>query len=194
MAEVIGATSGIVALVSLALSVSHASYEYVQKVRKAPASTSRYLQEFLALSSTLLRVQETLALSGVATSLSGNNDLLPQPLIAECRQELQTIKRKLEKRSSVTSGFSAKLHSLTWPFEEKETREIVDRLARYNNIFSSIINTANLSVVLFLTSVATNPPGGYRVLRLLPRKLSMMVRPSFCLLPVLVTWKLPNTC
>ncbi len=181
MAEVIGATSGIVALVSLALSVSHASYEYVQKVRKAPASTSRYLQEFLAFSSTLLRVQETLALPGVASSLSGSNDLVPQPLIAECRQELQTIKRKLEKRGSATSGFSAKLHILTWPFEEKETREIVDRLARYNSIFSSIVNTANLSVNPISTSTITDPSGGYRVLRLLPLKLGSMVRLFFLL-------------
>jgi hypothetical protein len=145
MAEVVGLTSGIVGLVSAVLSVSHISFEFVTKAKKAPASVSRYLQEILALSSTLLKVQDTLAFPAVVSAVSTEKDLLPASLISECEKELETLRQKLQKRAART-GHISKLHALSWPFEEKETKDLVDRIARWNSIFGTIINTCNLSV------------------------------------------------
>ncbi|KIX00054.1 uncharacterized protein Z518_10981 [Rhinocladiella mackenziei CBS 650.93] len=134
MAELIGVASGIAGLVNLTLTVSQVSYEYMQKVRNAPRSTSRYLQEVLALSAALLRVQETLSLPGVESTFSSDKDLLPKSLIAECRKELET------------TNFTSKVHAFAWPFEEKETKEIVEKLARWSNIFNSIVTTCSLRI------------------------------------------------
>lgn len=109
MAEVIGLTTGIITLVSLSLTVSQVSYEYVQKVRGSSTAISRYLQEILALSSALLKVQETLALPGIATVIASSsspgddNELLPKALIAETHRELEAIRRKLQKRITAAS-------------------------------------------------------------------------------------------
>lgn len=167
MAEVIGVTTGIVSLVSLSLTVSQVSYDYVQKVRGSSTAISRYLQEILALSSALLKVQETLALPGIASVVSSSSptggkgdddkELLPKSLIAETHRELEAIRRKLQKRvdGGRAAGFSSKVHALTWPFQEKETLEIVEKLSRWNRTCDSIVSAYNLSG--FLPSHATLP-------------------------------------
>lgn len=162
MAELIGITSGVTTLVGLTLTITQVSYEYVQKVRKTSTSTTRYLQEVLALSSTLLRLQDTLKLPSVASILSADKDLLSDSLIAECQKELEAIKTKLQKPRP---GFALSLHALTWPFEEKKAKEVVERLARWNSIFNSIVNTCNLSVLRIFIYATTDFPGVYQLPR-----------------------------
>lgn len=149
MAEVIGLGSGIITLAGLALKVFQLSYDYLQKVRDVPESVSQYLQEILALKSALLRVQEISTLPGFASTLSSNGELLPSSLIIECRTELESIERQLQNRSKVKSrwAFRSKVRDLTWPFQEKETMEMVEKLGRWNNIFTSFVSSYNLLVI-----------------------------------------------
>jgi len=148
MAEAIGLTSGIITLASLTLKVSQLSYDYVQKVRSAPKSVSQYLQEILALRSALLKVQETLALPDITSVLPSNGEFLPKSLITECHMELEAIMQKLQKRSNTRSrwSFRSKVQDLTWPFQEKETLEMVEKLSRWNNICNSFVTSYNLLV------------------------------------------------
>lgn len=155
MAELIGVVSGVAGLVHLTLVVSQASHEYVQKVRNAPKTTLQYLREVLALSVVLLRLEEVLSLPGVATALSVDNDLLPKSLIAECQKELESIKQKLQKRTTPGHGFKS-IQALYWPFEEKEMKHIVENLARWNNIFTSLASTCGLFVLPSLLQVSTS--------------------------------------
>lgn len=148
MAELIGIVSGIAGLVHLTLVVSQESHDYVQKVRNAPKMTSRYLQEVVALGVVLLRMEEVLSLPGVAGAVSADTDLLPKSLIEECQIELETIKGRLEKRITPGHGFASKLHALSWPFEEKEMKQLVEQLARWNSIFNSLATTCSLLVFL----------------------------------------------
>lgn len=155
MAELIGVVSGVAGLVHLTLVVSQASHEYVQKVRNAPKTTLQYLREVLALSVVLLRLQEVLSLPGVAATLTVDTDLLPKSLIAECQKELESIKQKLQKRTTPGHGFKSRIQALSWPFEEREMRQIVENLARWNSIFTSLATTCGLYV---LTALLQTPP------------------------------------
>lgn len=159
MAELIGVVSGVAGLVHLTLVVSQASHEYVQKVRNAPKTTLQYLREVLALSVVLLRLEEVLSLPGVATALSIDNDLLPKSLIAECQKELESLKQKLQKRTTPGHGFKSRIQALSWPFEEKEMKHIVENLARWNSIFTSLATTCGLFVLpSFLQTPTTTDP------------------------------------
>jgi hypothetical protein len=157
MAEAIGLASSIISLVSLCLTVSQVSYDYISKTRHSSTTISRYLQEILALSSSLLKLQETLALPGVAAAVgtgAGKDDLLPRGLVEESTQELQAIKAKLERKLNGGAGggrraaLGGKLDRLTWPFQEKETEEMVAKLSRWNGICAGIVASYNLYVFL----------------------------------------------
>ncbi|KAK5061461.1 hypothetical protein LTR84_008004 [Exophiala bonariae] len=146
MAELLGVASGVAGLVQLALVLSQASHEYVVKMRNAPKTTSQYLREVLALSHVLLQLEEVLSLPGVKTALTVDPDLLPRSLISECQKELDAVKQKLQKRSGPASGFRSRFRALSWPFEEKEMKQIIENLSRWNNIFSSLATTCNLRI------------------------------------------------
>lgn len=148
MAEVLGVTTGIVSLVSLALKVSQVSYDYVQTVRGSSSVIARYLQEILALSQSLLKVQEALAQPGISAVVSSdpNEALLPTILTTECFKELDSIKRKLQKRLETRSNLGIKVQALTWPFQEKDTLEIIEKLSRWNSTCNSVVSAYNLFV------------------------------------------------
>jgi hypothetical protein len=166
MAEAIGISSGVATLAALTLTVSQLSYDYVQKVRSAPKLVARYLQEILALSSVVLKVQETLALPSVASSPSSDSELLLKSLVTECHKELEAIKRKLQNRNNNRSRwrFKSKVQDLTWPFQEKETLKIIEKLSRWNNLCNSIVTACNLFVIPFTFSATPDDLGEYRML------------------------------
>lgn len=148
MAEAIGVSSGVITLAALAPTVSQLSYDYVQKVRDAPKSVSRHLQEIVALRSALLNVQETLAPPEITPALQSHGELLPKSLIMGCHTELETIKAKLQTRSDTRSrwGFKSKVQRLTWLLQERDTLQLVEKLSRWNNLCHSFVATYNLLV------------------------------------------------
>lgn len=162
MAEAIGLGSGIITLVNLTLTVSKLSYEYVQKVRNVSQSISQYLKEVQALQSALLKIQETLGSSEVASFLSSQEEVLPKLLLTGCYTELEAVKQKLEKRDKTKSrwSFTSKAQHLTWPYQEKETLELVEKLSRWTSICNSFVSSYNLLVArrlpLLLLTLQTN--------------------------------------
>lgn len=154
MAEAIGLATGIISLVSLALKVSQVSYDYVQTVRNSSSAVARYLQEILALTQSLLKLQEALAQPGVSVVVASGQDdeLLPKAFIAECYKELDSIKQKLQKRLDTRSSLGVKVQALKWPFQEKDTLEIVEKLSRWNSTCSSVVTACNLFVLHALAS------------------------------------------
>ena len=61
----------------------------------------------------------------------------------ECKQELEQLKKTLEKKAA-RSGIRGKLETLAWYFSEPEVKEKVEMLHRYNGIFSSALVADNL--------------------------------------------------
>lgn len=59
-----------------------------------------------------------------------------------CQKELGDLQKKLEKFSKGDSKASRVLHSLAWPFTDKENRETLDTIHRWTQLYSLSLQTA----------------------------------------------------
>ena len=143
MAEVLASASAIAGLVSLAVQLSQISFGYISNVMGASKAQKSYLQELSALTSTLLQLQQAIDLPGTDQLVGLQNSALSKVAIDECINSLNLLKSKLEKKA-LKEGMNAKFSALTWPFDEKETKRVVESLHRYHSLFASAISADNL--------------------------------------------------
>lgn len=139
MAEVIGVVTGISGLIGLTFSLGRLSYEYITTVRAAEEATSRYLQEVLALGTVLVELQKAIS-SPDTTKLPADQLKLLANAVTSCEKDMKTLQTKLEKHKD------SALRSLTWPFQERETKALVEMLHRWRGTFDSMISASNLQV------------------------------------------------
>jgi hypothetical protein len=135
MAEVLGIDSSIAGLASLVIQLSQISFQFSCDVKRASKSQSSYLQGLSALTSVLLCIQQ--ATNGV------DSEILPGPSISrnainKCHKQLESVKARLEKRLKKKKILWT-LKNLSWPFEEKETRDLVAMLHRYHSMFVAVL-------------------------------------------------------
>jgi len=135
MADPLSISASVAGLLSLTLSVSNACFQYLSSVRNSSASVASFYQEIGSLKSVLVRLDElTHTLSTSSQYLTSLNSLSLLDGIAECRQGLEQIHEKLDRRfgrNALSRGF----HCLMWPFAKQETLDIVKRLYRFKSIF-----------------------------------------------------------
>lgn len=148
MAEAVALAASIAGLTSLAIQLTQISYHYVSDLRDASKAVLSYIRELSALTSVLLRLQEVLEIPDVTNLLSSRPSSLSKQSMDIYMAEITAVKSGLEKRASKT-GLSAKLKSLSWPLEEKETKRSVDTLHRIHGLLNSA-----LSADIFVMSVA----------------------------------------
>ena len=136
MGEVIGLASGVAGLVAISLQISQLSYGYISDIINAPRTQKAYLQEVLALSEVLFRLEVAVQDSESAGSWLEPAPALSKPVVLECKQQLALQKDKLEQNR----------HRLAWPFHEREIKKAIDEIHRFRGIFANFLNVNTSSV------------------------------------------------
>jgi hypothetical protein len=140
MAEVLAVASGVAGLLSLTIEVYSVSSRYISCVKHASSTVLDVQRELKALKSILSELDKALE-HGEAEKLFANR---PSALSAiedaeEYREALRKLQAKLMKESSKT-GFSAKLKTFAWPFNEERTQSILAVLRRHVNVFGQALS------------------------------------------------------
>lgn len=139
MAEVIGITASIAALIQLTGKVTSFSYGYIGGVKRASKDLHELVDELHALSKVLIVLRDyTEQNSGQSTALdtlSGKDSPLQ-----ECAGELDKLRAKIEPRD----GFKGIIDNLKWPLRESETLQYIARIERHKSLFSFALAADNM--------------------------------------------------
>ncbi|KAH8146656.1 uncharacterized protein LAJ45_09339 [Morchella importuna] len=148
MAEIVGFTASIIAIVELVRKATTLSYEYLRGVRRAPKDLGDLVCELGTLGKVLISVQHIADQSTqklhVLHSLSHNNG--PLHGIAT---ELNAVISKLESASK--TGFRGSVERLKWPLQEAETMQHISRIERYKSLFIFALSADQISLSNDLT-------------------------------------------
>jgi hypothetical protein len=132
MAEIVGFTASIIAIVELVRKATTLSYEYLRGVKRAPKDLGDLVCELGSLGKVLISVQhiadQNTQKLHVLHSLGLNN--CPLHGIAA---ELNMVISKLESASK--AGFRGSVERLKWPLQEAETMQHISRIERYKALF-----------------------------------------------------------
>lgn len=133
MAEALGLTSSVIAVIQLTGLVASLSYGYIGAVRRAPQDLQRLVDElgpFGKALNTLRDVVERDPWSASLQQLLGDDGPLEK-----CRKQLSEMKAKLEHLSK--DGFiRGVVGTLVWPLKESETSQYIARLERFKSLFT----------------------------------------------------------
>ena len=155
MAEVLGLTAGIIAVLQMTSSVISVYYDYGAAVKGAPWELSRVKAEMESLRS-VLQSLEPLAkqaelTSPVAESRLPTLGLLIDPL-KDCLQEVERLDKKLKSPSS-SDGFGPKrkalVQALRWPLKEVETNKVLENIGRFKETLDLALNADETYVMDF---------------------------------------------
>ena len=137
MAEVIGIASGIAGLLSLVVTVFDVSCRYVSNARGSSKCVDEYLKELTIFKNLLIRLDELTHNQEPLDVFTGNSSTLLSTLsLDDCHTELEELLLDLQRRARSTSLLRG-IHALSWPFSEKETRRIIERLHRYRSFYET---------------------------------------------------------
>ncbi|KAL8686847.1 MAG: hypothetical protein Q9218_006823 [Villophora microphyllina] len=149
MAEALAIASGIAALLSLVASITTTSHKYFHHVRQTPVEIRTYFSELSALNNILIELDRLVTTTKYLASWTQRGTLTNiSNAIADCRQVLEDLRKKLAPRVIGTSKVRAVWNRLTWPLCMGETQKLVERLHRYQVIF-----LAPLSIQGFVTQL-----------------------------------------
>lgn len=138
MAEVIGLVSGVAQIVTISLQISQLCHRYISDVIKAPRTQKAYLQEVLALTEVLFRLEDAIQNSETIGFILKLPPEFSELVLSECKQELASQRIKLEEHK----------HRLIWPFRERDSRKAIDDLHRFRSIFADCLAANTASVAL----------------------------------------------
>lgn len=136
MAEAVGLAASIGGLVTIALQVSKAGYEYISSVKNARDDIKQLVDEISLLTSILNPLQKEEEASKLGNT-SGSDPVAP--LLAECERFLVNLNAQLQpvpkgpSQGLIKRPWSLK-KSLKWPFKEKETRKGLDKIHRLTEL------------------------------------------------------------
>lgn len=147
MAEVLAVASGIAGLLSLTIEVYSVSSRYISCVRQASRSILDIQRELKVLKTILSELDKALEATDADELFKDRPSALSSlENTEEYKEVLQRLQAKLLKESSKT-GFTAKLKSFTWPFNEERTQAILDVLRRHVNAFGQALSIDSLHVI-----------------------------------------------
>lgn len=134
MADPLGMTASIIAVIQLAGALGTLGQGYIGGVRRAPSDRRKLVEEFASLGQVLEHLKDQIAPTGTASagifSKSSAIQGLAVPL-QNCRLELETLAAKMQPRK----GFRGAWSKLKWPLEEAETLQNIERIERYKTLF-----------------------------------------------------------
>jgi hypothetical protein len=128
MAEALGLASAIVTLVTLIGQFTKLSYVFLSDIRKASKSQKMYLQEIPALTEVLLRIEQAL---GVQELVAARPSPTLERALQDCQELLMSLETSLRRGTASGSRMGKVTSSLTWLFDEKGVKKILEILCRY---------------------------------------------------------------
>ncbi|KAI9878652.1 MAG: hypothetical protein M1830_000323 [Pleopsidium flavum] len=148
MTEVLALASGIAGLLNLTIEVYKISATYISGVHGASKAVQSLLRELKALRTVLLDLDELAAGINEDEVFGARLSSLRRVKDAkEYRDILREVQQKLTERIG-GSKISIKIKSLTWPFSETKTEQIVAKLQRHLTIFQAALGVDTLVVGL----------------------------------------------
>lgn len=132
MPDPLSIAASVAGLITLAMEVAKATTKYWTSVKDCPKHVGKLQNELSAMQKTLERLAP---LAGTLPSLTQL-----QTELDECETTLQVIQDKLEKgfnkKTKVKGGFRFR-----WPLDEKEVKDAIASLGRYQDIFQLALQT-----------------------------------------------------
>lgn len=150
MAEALGLTSSIVALVQLSASVYSATSKFYREAKEAKSTIGALATQTRNLSGVLQNLS-LLASSPLLDDVEVSVPDFRDTYIESCRNTLHKIKRKLEKaESDFESGSHRRLitRSLKWPFVSQETINLTAELSQHRDNLQLALSADNMSHLL----------------------------------------------
>jgi hypothetical protein len=123
-----GLASAIVTLVTLIGQFTKLSYVFLSDIRKASKSQKMYLQEIPALTEVLLRIEQAL---GVQELVAARPSPTLERALRDCQELLMSLETSLRSGTASGSRMGKVTSSLTWLFDEKEVKKILEIQCRY---------------------------------------------------------------
>lgn len=139
MAEVIGLTASIIAIIQLTGQVGALSWGYIGGVRDASRTIHELLDELSSFGKVLRIVLE------YAESNSGKSTVLEElggkdgPL-QKCAEEMARLRLRLEPKS----GIRGVMGVLKWPLKSDETSRYISGIERYKSLFNLALSADNM--------------------------------------------------
>ena len=139
MAEAIGLAASIVALATVALKLADAGYEYIGKVKNAEKDIKQLVEELKSLAKLLEPLKDSDEANKVADPPRSDLDSsrgLADCLLNDCQNLLNQLDPSLPKKpesssSKILGKLGMQKKRFGWPFDEKDTRQVIDRIERF---------------------------------------------------------------
>lgn len=131
MAEALATTASVIAVIQITGKLVILGYEYIGGVKDASKDLRHLMDELYSLTKVLLDLQDFVrdarnVHSAVLQMLDGQNGPL-----SGCMVELRRLQLKMEPKT----GWRAKMKSLMWPLNEKDTMKHIQQLERHKTLF-----------------------------------------------------------
>ncbi|KAL8780876.1 MAG: hypothetical protein Q9213_006266 [Squamulea squamosa] len=167
MAEVLGLTASIVAVLQITQSVLSVCYDYSAALKGASWELTKAKDELEGLRS-VLQALEPLMREAEATDPADNTKLptlealcRPRGVLQACVAEMQQLEKKLKGpgwSKHLGPRRKAFLQSLRWPLQEDETRKALERIARFRDTlgFALDVDVTRLTLAIHSLELETN--------------------------------------
>lgn len=150
MAEALGLTSSIVALVQLSASIYSATSKFYREAKEAKSNIGALATQTRNLSGVLQNLS-LLASSPLFDDAGLSFPDFKDTHIESCRNTLYKVKRKLEKAENDFESGSQKrviTRTLKWPFASQETNDLITELSRHQDVLHVALSAQTMSNLL----------------------------------------------
>lgn len=132
MADIIGLTASIIAVIQLTGALSTLTQGYISGVKRATSDRQKLVEELTSLGQVLEHLKVEITPAGCTGTIEKTMMLqgLEVPL-RNCRTELQALVTKMQP----VKGLRGAWRKLKWPLEEAETMQCIERVERYKTLF-----------------------------------------------------------
>ena len=128
--------ASVIAVIQIAGTIVNICYEYRSRVRHAPRTITRLIDEMDGLRDVLKKldlVLEEERLSGLMRLTAVHEELTKKDgLLSQCYSDLEQLKQTLEPKR----GIRAVAQALQWPLKEKDVDKALQRIERFKTLLT----------------------------------------------------------
>ncbi|CAM1511657.1 Fc.00g091700.m01.CDS01 [Cosmosporella sp. VM-42] len=155
MAEALGVAASVIAVVELSAKVGNLCFEYTKSVKDAKTDIDRLRGQLSDLGNAIQGVQDLLN-GPRGEALVTSRRLLGS--LNGCKSQLDDVQRQLDQGKADMRRFG--LRALKWPFDRKETDDIIALLGRHRESISLSLQVDQTSIILGIDQRVQNFSAG----------------------------------
>lgn len=160
MAEVLGITASVIAVIDLSAKVASRCSEYYANVKNARDDIERLQREAQGLKATLERVH---SLCDGPNSVRLQDSQSLRKGVEDCQKQLAQLEAKLEPRTTNKLMRRYGIRALKWPLKSNEVDGIMKKLGKCKDNISFSLQVDQEYVISFIYQIAEANNGAYRV-------------------------------